>query len=582
MRQLFCVLTAFAVALSLQLPAHAQTPADVSNPAPDFNDPNGRPDIPTRMQSIDLPEVQFLFGTALDPQRLSLIEAVTEQSINDPRLTEAAKSVIRNHMAALQQVELAIQFLQANREDILTGSNSQFNSVFGNPGTPRDVAVTGSVPLSGLADVTINATTGMVQLDFDDASLPNLEGQVNPGDFVYVGDATLSTPTGFVAEVLQILRDDDGTNQMLEAEATFGTPANAIAMNGVPVYRVIRFDRQGDPARFERVLMTYQSIREAMTGFTPGLAASLRTTGQPITYQRDFEDINNIWMPGQAPFAPLDPLVQNAFNDVAGFNFGSTRGADRLVRQAGFSNSDSHFHLDRLRDQANLQGTDYLGRQTLPLLWTEDNELPLQFSNNNPIPGSTDEDRAFFRNQQTIFGEPDNPFTQYIGRAFLEEQLFEIGDFFDAQTIGVDPNTLQERFDRSRRPQRGPLFDLDGSGTAGNGVGTNPPIGDVELVNVPESGDSTTAQTDLRKWQMIIQSFAEHSTDFTRLDVAVFGLGSMFDNFVPDNFKAQDAGNYGRFAGLIGGSSLGTIDPLRIEPFGKRGGAGFFPVVPRQ
>jgi hypothetical protein len=575
MRQLFCVLTAFAVSLSLQIAAHAQTPADVLNPTPDVGDPGGRPDIPDRIQGLDLPQVQFMFDALLDPMRLSLTESVTEQHLNDPRLSEGARSIIRNHMVAMQQVELAIQFLQANREEILSGQNAQFNSVFGSPGQPRDVAVTSPTPLSGFADIGVNLLTGLVELDFDDDTLPDLQGQINVKDFVFVGDAPNADPFGFVAQVEQILRDDDATNQSLLVTPVFGAALNITRANGVPVYKVIRFEQQTDPARFDRVLLTFESIRDAMSGQLPGLPAILQSQGSPITYNRDFTDINSVWLPGLAPFSPLDGLVQNAFNNVptvAGLT--SLRPADRLVRQAGFSNSDSHLHLDRLRDQANGQAVDYVGRPTFPLLWTEDNEIPLQLSNNSPIPGAGDEDRAFFNNQQTIFGEPDNPFTQYVGRAFLEEMLIHAGDFFDTN-VEVDPGSLASAIDRARRPQRGNLFDLDGNGTAGN-------FGDFEQVDVPESGTPTSDQTNQRKWQMIIESFAEHSTDLTRLDVAVFGLGDMFGGFTPDAFRAQDAGNYGAFAGLIGGGGFGGINPARIEPFGKRGGAGFFPVVPRQ
>ncbi len=575
MRQLFCVLTAFAVSLSLQMPAHAQTPADVLNPTLDVADPGGRPDIPNRIPGLDLPTVEFMFDSLLDPMRVSLSETITEQNLNDPRLTEGAKSIIRNHMVALQQVELAIQFLQANREEILSGQNTQFNSVFGNPGKPRDVAVTSQTPLAGLADVGVNLITGLVQLDFDDATIPDLQGQVNVKDYVFVGDAPNADPLGFVAQVEQILRDDDATNQSLLVTPVFGGALNIAQTNGVLVYKVIRFEQQTDPARFDRVLLTFESIRDALSGQLPGLPSILQSQGSPITYNRDFTDINSVWLPGLAPFTPLNGLVQNAFNNVPTVpGLTSFRTADRLVRQAGFSNSDSHLHLDRLRDQGNGQLVDYQGRPTFPLLWTEDNEVPLQLRNNSPVALLGDEDRAFFNNQQTIFGEPDNPFTQYIGRAFLEESLIHASDFFDT-TVADDPGTLASALDRARRPQRGPLFDLDGDGTTGD-------IGDLEAVDVPESGNPTTAQTDQRKWQMIIESFAEHSTDLTQIDVAVVGLGDMFNGFVPDAFRAQDAGNYGAFAGLIGGGSFGGIDPAKIEPFGKRGGAGFFPVVPRQ
>ena len=70
----------------------------------------------------------------------------------------------------------------------------------------------------------------------------------------------------------------------------------------------------------------------------------------------------------------------------------------------------------RLEDQA--AGRQSIGRngQTTypyPLLWSDDNALPLQFDTRQRVTGSTDEDRAFFRDRQTIFGGPDNVFTQY-------------------------------------------------------------------------------------------------------------------------------------------------------------------------
>lgn len=575
--------------------AQALLPPDVTTPAADVGDPDGRPDVPELLDSIMLPEVQFLFDGLLDPDRISLIEQVTAANLEDARLTAAAQSLIRNHLVAMQQVELAIQFLQANRDSILAGNNAEFNSVFGNPGELREVAVVNPTPLNGLATVR-TSVGGLVELDFDDNTAPNLPGQLNIGDFVFVGDAVNGDPNGFVMEVEQVLFDLDGSNQMALGTSSFGGAMLTTNRGNIPVYKIVSFEARTDPARFERVVQTFTAIRNALQGLDPDpTLPQLLQTPSVITYRRDFEDINNVWAPGVAPFTTLDEVVRREL-DRTGLT--STRTADRLVRQAGFSNSDSHFHIDRLDDQGAGQAVDYQGRPTFPLLWTEDNEIPLNFDSNSPVAGSTDEDRAYFRDRQTIFGEPDNPFTQYIGRAFLEETIFHPGDFFD-DNIAVTPDGAMQSFDipifdsngniigfqtitvqdaldlarvRAARPFRGPLVDLDG----------NPNTADFDIRQIPESGEALTAQTERRKWQMIIESFAEHSTDLSLLNVAAVGVGSIFGDFVPDDLRARDAGSYADFAALISGTSgLGTIDVTRIEPFGKRGSAGFNPIVPR-
>jgi hypothetical protein len=250
----------------------------------------------------------------------------------------------------------------------------------------------------------------------------------------------------------------------------------------------------------------------------------------------------------------------------------STLVADRLIRQAGLSTSDSHFHLDRLQDRATGQQVDYQDNMTFPLLWTKDNELPLVFDSNQTIPGATDFDRAYFRDRQTIFGEPNNIFTQYTGRAFFDETINHAAGFFDGDTVAIT-DTLGERFRIARRPQRSATAaDIDGDG--------NTP--DFETSFLPESGDPTKASTELRRWQMIIESFAEHSTDLDQLNVAAVGVSQAFGGTIPDGFQARSAGSFARFAALLGdGSALGGIDFSRIEPFGKRAIGGFFPIVPR-
>ena len=81
---------------------------------------------------------------------------------------------------------------------------------------------------------------------------------------------------------------------------------------------------------------------------------------------------------------------------------------------------------------------------------------------------------------------------------------------------------------------------------------------------------------------MILESFGEYSTDLTlnnNAAVGLVGISSLFGGFAPGDLSARDSGNFARFAALLGGGSLSKIDDRRIEPFGKRGSAGFNPVV---
>ena len=286
-------------------------------------------------------------------------------------------------------------------------------------------------------------------------------------------------------------------------------------------------------------------------------------------------DINQVWGPGVAPFTQLDQVVQR---ELGFFGATSTATADRLTRQAGFSNSDSYDHIFNLRSGGGRVGTGLgLNSPRTPLLWTEDNNLPSDVFGRS-IGNSGDETRAFFRDRQTIFGMPDDPTIQYIGRAFLEEVIVHDADFFDNQ-ISVAENPVPQTFTTVTTLANGQsvtftqtLFDpLQLFQTTS-----------AQILQVPESGTPIVDRTELRKWQMIIESFAEHSQDLTLFNVAAVGVTAMFGEFAPDDLKTQDAGSYAKFAALIGSaSSLNGISPGRIEPFGKRGSAGFNPVVPR-
>ncbi len=601
--RLFQFIAGLAV-LAAQQVCFAQTSptADVLNPRADVGDPT-RTDVPTLRSDITLPQVQFIFDQVLDPNRISLLEAVGNTSVNDPRLTAGARSVILNHLAAMQQVELAIRFLQANRSDILAGNSTPFNQVFGNIGLTREVAIINPNPIAQnatLVRLATGATTGYISLTIQNpagggntatsGSASNVLGSLRAGDFIYIVPRTnLSDPTapvdvstlgGVIARVFLVQRSTGtGAAQqptILLDPNTAPIPTTSLGgqTSNLQVYRVNRLEQRTDSTRYDQVLATFQSIRTSLAGLDPDLPA-LGQISSTLNYNRGFRDINQVWAPGVASFTGLDGVI-NQFANTRVTGLTSTLGADRLVRQAGFSTSDSYFHHDRVEDRGNNILLDRLGNQTTPLLWTEDNTLPLTFNTRVTVPGSTNDDRAFFRDRQTIFSEPDDVFTQYLGRAFFEETIRHAGDFFDELSFGIDLASNLQLIRDARSPAGGAFQTTLVATPAGNVL-----LRDQELADVPESGNAIISDTTLRKWQMIIESFAEFDTDLTRFDVAAIGIAAINGGVAPGDLAAKDATNYALFAGLLSGTDVGSIDVSRIEPFGKRADGGFNPVVPR-
>ena len=132
-----------------------------------------------------------------------------------------------------------------------------------------------------------------------------------------------------------------------------------------------------------------------------------------------------------------------------------------------------------------------------PLLWTEDN-LQLLDENGNPL----SDDRIYFNDHLTIFGDYDNPNNQTVGDSFLTETQDFIGDFFD-----------------------GSVSDVSGS-------------------------------TPSEQWQMIIQSFADSSTTLNTMGVAGINVGTVYDSITGGNgdsnfFQNKDAGNFSGFSDLF-------------------------------
>ena len=585
-------------------------PDDVLNPASDVG-------IPERIDDILLPEIQFIFDSVLDPQRLSLIDSVTTENLNDPRLNDATRSIIRNHIIAMQQVEIAIRFLQANREDIIAGKNQSFTSVFGTVGTKESMAVLSAAPLGGTASLQVaqGAQGASATLMFQQQggagsnNQANVKSQASPGDVLFIEDpagggampglTTNTRTSGIVVRVLQVIGNDPasasasaggaGNNNVMQQiilDPNFGSAVTTpTSFSNARVFRVLRFEEQFSSARYEKALAVFEAIRASLSGLDPavsqagGLQNALRRS---ISYNRGFRDINTVFMPGVAEYTPLNDVVVDFMNSrrvapvanpvllptpTTSTSGRVIHGADRLVRQAGFSNSDSHAKIGNKFEQFHPLFNEF------PLLWTEDNNLRQPVFEPNAPSFGTDEDRAFFFDQQKLFSEFEDTSQQFLGRAFLSEterhKSFYLDD--DISSVGLQTQTVNRRL-----PDGNLLVVIVGQPETGE-----------SRADVPRGTlDANSKRTEFRKWQMIIESFAEYDEDFGATNLngiqnnAFIGIAELFGGFAPGNASADDAGNYARFAGLIGNSSLKGIDFSRIEPLGKRGKAGFNPIVP--
>lgn len=615
------MLTASAIALATVTTDFAQAqvvPNDVSNPASDA----GIPALLTGANSVIRPQdlAVLQFDSLLDPSN----------GADPARLSAAAQSIVINHQVAQQQVELAILYLRSNEAEIIAGKNVPFNSIYGRNTVRQKVAILAPVPLPGGFNLASPSLLQARPQTGGNAQAPRISvgTLLRAGDFLYMPDPTsnvgannnqvatnnftrtqypnLSTNPGYVVKIAAVIKGGinaqgggGGNNQNQNQNTDFVLDPNfgnvqtgQRALNNLTAWRVVRFEERDDPTIYYQVLATYMAIREALAGYDPSQLSRGIQTQNRIQYSRTFQSIGpqisatgvrtaGFYANGQADYTALDALVAT--------NLGITgRGADRLVRQAGLSLSDSHYHLDRLEDLGNSTiVADRKGQPVTPLLWTEDNDMPLTFNSRVQVAGATNEDRAYFRDRQTIFGDylnnpnytGDGIYNQFIGRAFLEELLLHAGGFADT---GVASTTPLLRGIRQRRNPAGGTLQFTGGG------GNTPQVPDLELGDRPESGTPTQGKT-LKKWQMILSSFGEWSDGATRstspsnpsiFNSAFLGLLDLNGGTGLPSLRASDANSYSLFADLLNSSNSGGISFNRIEPIGKRGNAGFNPVVP--
>ncbi len=542
--------------------------------------------------------------------------------------------IVASHLLALQQVHLAIQYLLANKDRIVRGQDDFFNAAFGKP-IPNINAVLQPVPVQGRVMIggqvpggggqgggggqnQQGGNVGALVLEGDPDTQPAFVLNIRPGDFLFVGDpfANNGRGRGDVVRVLAVLNTGNNqggggggqgggqqnTMQQIVLDPNFrfnqNIPGIIRAMDNDQVFRIVRFEPRPDTTKFDRVVATFRAIRNGLLGFDPNTAEDrlLSQNQRTIQYNGLFTDFEQLWGQGVGvfptnPFMPnqqgnqnqmqpvnaqafpsLDPFLRFGAFDPANPGMPPTLPADRLLRQAGLSNSDSFEHL------LNLQMRQ-MDPTVLPLLWTRDNDLPPNVMANMP---GVDDLRPYYRYRQTIFGEPDNPFIQHVGRAFLNERIEFFGPFLDDSVASSTPLKPNDPVQNPNNP----------------------------LPVQPGTGTPITAPTPLKQWQMIIESFAEHSTVFDDLvqlgdsmfvqardNVAVKGLREIlgdkaeeifFDLFgdfefaqrVADDYRSRDAANFARFAAFI--SSVTLPPPLPFEePPMRRVSTGFNPVIPR-
>ena len=504
---------------------------------------------------------------------------------NFTELPERTNDILIAHRIAQQQVDLAIKYLKGHRQQILAGIDPFWNEVYGPLTKMTEVAILSANPISGWG--TIDGDDWIIEQEDAGESPPSppeppsvaFRSHLNKGDWIYIAeklpDGTLDD--GYVRRVYDITWDDDYDDQEIELD-----PNDApvpVDLEEALIYRVLRFDKQPDPTVYENVLATFEAIQMALSGRDPNAPEDI---AMDITYNGRFHDFNQIYAAGDGVLPSVDPLA-----DFPLIPEGLQ--ADRRFREAGFSNSDSHYHLDRLYDIANRNLVDRNGddvffggdlTKPIPLMWTQDNELPLEFDTRNPVDGATDRDRAFFANRQTVFGGFDDHWNQYVGESFLNldedgvPQIEHDGEFYDSSVAG---DSILERTRRQRTPAGGTIL------TDANG---NPIL---EIEKVQESATPVTgskSNNGFRQWQNIVSSFAEYNSS-TWLDdednwnpVGVVGFSNMLGSAGTQEHHARAAGNFARFANLVRINPSGSGS--NGEPFGKRGQANFNPVVPRR
>ncbi len=420
----------------------------------------------------------------LDPQRYTnpiLFDTVLDPTGGLGPLPQAAKDILISHRIAQQQVDLAIQYLEANKARILAGLDTRFNRVFGNIATPQPAAMLASSnTYMGQPSVTGTASVGNGGYSLQTSGQAGTlwASQLRPGDWIAIDNAgatsntnntTATRPTRIFTGTALVRRVErveyDGSNVTIwldrngpplvtTGSGTTGSTNTTIQNAAISKVLIDRnrnpyFLMRGQSSVLDQVIDTFKAIRDALNGISPDDQARLQHV---IRYNGQFKKFTDIWQRGdglvnlagvssdQTPndmpswYTPGDP----AYADNPPFI------PDRRLREAGFSTSVSRDHIDAVMADRFGIPTRYdpdtdrplsdrgaAGRpdqsqpairpgviDALPVLWTEDNDAP---------------DHPFFNNRQLLFTIPNlvdpdtNAIEVYVGPSFYSGVGFQIG-----------------------------------------------------------------------------------------------------------------------------------------------------------
>lgn len=235
-------------------------------------------------------------------------------------------------------------------------------------------------------------------------------------------------------------------------------------------------------------------------------------------------------------------------NPIFFFDFG--------LRHWGFSNSDSRAMMNANSPGAFGAGFGVGGS----LRWDADNGQPVGGAAANALIAFANSiDGAFQRERLDIYGVSNNPNIQFVGDVFLNGIARYGGDLKDVLvSIDFDPNgTGAFRFTISPPPWN--------SGS-----------------NVPFQDPNDFSPARLQRWQYIVSSFTEFTTNQSDPRGGAFwGVRDIINILDPSGrsqlfTNSMDAENFSRFIELL--NANGFTDPRALPPLGKNG--GFSPLVP--
>ena len=310
-----------------------------------------------------------------------------------------ALNIIRAHQVALQQVQAAILYLQANRDNILAGQNAGYNKVFGDFYDPNS-------QFAGLYNRTLRKPTGSVDR-FGNQQYQTIYNTAHFDRVLYVYQrifAALQGSMNYALGAQPITTTTGSTTTTLDA--AFETYRHNVATVGDPLFGSPFIQQGGSGFRFN-----------APNGQPYINPATNRPYVDPRTGIVDIDPVTG--RPYLNPFTGKPFPSSALLGDPSVFNPQITLDValERGLVQWGSSTSFTPKHLTQLATAPNS-----------PLRWDDDNDLSTL-----TIPLTPEQELAFFKDRLDAYAvqrtstttnnvTTTTPETIYIGGAFLNEE----------------------------------------------------------------------------------------------------------------------------------------------------------------